>query len=113
MIIGVLVRLLAWSNTHVVNPDGTLYITQAKALFYGQKEALYCGFTYLANYSLMIAGAHWILEIGCFPPGWCRCCWLCDPGTALPSSQTIRRSSGQCALHPPLCHAAGLCRGKH
>ena len=33
MIIGVLVRVLAWSNTHVVNPDGTLYITQAKALF--------------------------------------------------------------------------------
>ncbi len=60
MIIGVLVRLLAWSNTHVVNPDGTLYITQAKAIFYGQKEALYCGFSYLANYSLMIAGAHWL-----------------------------------------------------
>ena len=59
MIIGVLVRVLAWSNTHVVNPDGTLYITQAKAIFYGQKEALYCGYDFLSSYIVLIVGAHW------------------------------------------------------
>jgi len=62
MIIGVLVRVLAWSNTHVVNPDGTLYITQAKAIFYGQKEALYCGYDFLSSYVVLIVGAHWFFS---------------------------------------------------
>ena len=37
---GFLVRLYTAVNTYVVNPDGTIYIHQAKALFYAQWDQL-------------------------------------------------------------------------
>ena len=33
VLLGLAIRLLAWTNTQVVNPDGTLYIHQAKAIY--------------------------------------------------------------------------------
>ena len=56
VLLGLAIRLIAWANTYVVNPDGTLYIHQAKAIYYGQKEALFCGYSFVANYPVMIAG---------------------------------------------------------
>ena len=47
-LLGFLIRLCAALNTYVVNPDGTIYIYQAKALFYAQWDQLTsCGIDYL------------------------------------------------------------------
>jgi hypothetical protein len=61
-VLGLTVRLIAWSNTYVVNPDGTLYIHQAKALYLGHKEAIFCGYSFLANYPVFIAGLYTIFQ---------------------------------------------------
>ncbi|MBI4768127.1 MAG: glycosyltransferase family 39 protein [Deltaproteobacteria bacterium] len=62
VLLGLAIRLLAWTNTQVVNPDGTLYIFQAKAIYYGHKEALFCGYSFIANYPVMIAGVFGIVQ---------------------------------------------------
>ncbi|MEW6185252.1 MAG: glycosyltransferase family 39 protein [Thermodesulfobacteriota bacterium] len=62
VLLGLTVRLIAWSNTYVVNPDGTLYIFQAKAFYFGHKEALFCGYSFLANYPVFIAGLYGIFQ---------------------------------------------------
>ena len=61
-LLGLAVRLIALHNTYVVNQDGTLYISQAQALYYGHKESLFCGYNFLASYPVMIAGVYWILR---------------------------------------------------
>jgi 4-amino-4-deoxy-L-arabinose transferase-like glycosyltransferase len=62
-LLGFLVRLYAALNTYVVNPDGTLYIYQAKALFYGQWNQLTsCGVNYLSIYPFLIVGAHSLFQ---------------------------------------------------
>jgi 4-amino-4-deoxy-L-arabinose transferase-like glycosyltransferase len=62
VLLGLAIRLIAWTNTYVVNPDGTLYIAQAKAIYYGQKEALFCGYKFIANYPVMIAGVYGVVQ---------------------------------------------------
>ena len=62
VLLGLAIRLVAWTNTSVVNPDGTLYIHQAKAIYYGHKEALFCGYSFIANYPVMIAGVFGIVQ---------------------------------------------------
>lgn len=68
LLVGLLFRCHAFFNTQIVNPDGVLYINQAKALYYGEWEKLpSCGLTYIANYPFFIAAAYpvfkdWILS---------------------------------------------------
>jgi 4-amino-4-deoxy-L-arabinose transferase-like glycosyltransferase len=62
VLLGLAIRLIAWTNTQVVNPDGTFYIHQAKAIYYGHKEALFCGYSFIANYPVMIAGVFGIVQ---------------------------------------------------
>jgi hypothetical protein len=60
---GVLVRLYIAFNTYVVNPDGTIYIHQAKALFYAQWDQLTsCGINYLSIYPFLIVGANYLFQ---------------------------------------------------
>jgi 4-amino-4-deoxy-L-arabinose transferase-like glycosyltransferase len=63
LILGFLVRLFACLNTAIINPDGTLYIHKARALFYGQPEqAQSCGPSYFSVYPILIAWAYRILH---------------------------------------------------
>ena len=56
-LIAVALRLIAWSNTPVIAPDGVLYISQAQAIFYGQwAEIARCsGLDRLSDYPFLIA----------------------------------------------------------
>jgi uncharacterized membrane protein YfcA len=56
-VIAVALRLIAWSNTPVIAPDGVIYISQAKAIFYGQLEeiAKCTGVDILSVYPFLIA----------------------------------------------------------
>ena len=63
VLLGFVIRLFACQYTFIVNPDGILYINQAKAMYYGQWENLTsCGLSYLSNYSILIAGAYTIFH---------------------------------------------------
>ena len=62
VLLGLAIRLIAWTNTQVVNPDGTLYIHQAKAIYYGHKEALFCGYSFIASYPVIVAGVFGIVQ---------------------------------------------------
>jgi hypothetical protein len=60
---GFLLRFYTALNTCVVNPDGTIYIYQAKALFYGQWDQLTsCGISYLSIYPFLIVGANSLFQ---------------------------------------------------
>ncbi|MBN1475020.1 MAG: hypothetical protein JW914_10415, partial [Syntrophaceae bacterium] len=56
-VIAVALRVIAWSNTPVIAPDGVIYISQAKAIFYGQwAEIAKCsGLDLLSVYPFLIA----------------------------------------------------------
>jgi len=57
ILLGTVLRLWAWQQTHVVNPDGTLYIHQARALYYGLwGQITPCGTGFLSYYPFLIAG---------------------------------------------------------
>jgi hypothetical protein len=58
LLLGFVIRLIAWANTSVINPDGAIFIHQAKAIYYGQLNTLFCTQDYLANYPVMIAGIY-------------------------------------------------------
>ncbi|PIP37723.1 MAG: hypothetical protein COX20_00745 [Desulfobacterales bacterium CG23_combo_of_CG06-09_8_20_14_all_52_9] len=58
ILLGAGIRLFAWVQTYVINPDGTLYIHQARALYYGLwKQATPCGTGFLSNYAFLITAA--------------------------------------------------------
>lgn len=65
--VGFCLRFFACQNTYVINPDGALYIHQARAIFFGQLDKVVpCGTGFVSNYALFIAGAYavfkdWIL----------------------------------------------------
>jgi len=67
VVLGLAIRLLASQQTHIINPDGIYYIHQAKAIYYGQWQALTsCHLRFISIYPFLIAGAytvwhHWIL----------------------------------------------------
>lgn len=61
--LGLLVRLFVCLNTFIINPDGALYIHQARAMYYGEWEKLTtCGMSYLSIYPFFIAGAYTIFH---------------------------------------------------
>lgn len=62
-ILGFIIRLFAFHNTYLIPPDGTLYISQARGLYYGQWQSVTsCGLSYLSNYSIFIAAAYTIFH---------------------------------------------------
>ncbi len=62
-ILGFVIRLFACQYTFIVNPDGALYIHQAKAIYYGQWNQLSsCVVNYLSNYPLFIVGGYTIFH---------------------------------------------------
>jgi hypothetical protein len=61
-ILGFVMRLIAWGNTWIINPDGALFIHQARAIYYGQTDTLFCALDYLANLPVLIAGSYWIFH---------------------------------------------------
>ncbi len=62
-VVGFAIRLFASWHTYIVNPDGALYIYQAKAIYYGQWDQLSsCALKFVSNYPLFVAGAYIILH---------------------------------------------------
>lgn len=63
-LLGILVRLFVFVNTFIINPDGALYIHQARAIYYGEWENLTTcsGMSYLSIYPFFIAGAYTIFH---------------------------------------------------
>jgi hypothetical protein len=60
--LGFALRLIAWANTSVINPDGALFIHQARAIYYGETDTLFCAVSYLSNLPIMIAGSYWLFH---------------------------------------------------
>ena len=66
--LGLVIRGIAFYNIHIINPDGALYIYQAKAIAQGQWNLLNgCWLTYVTLYPLLIALAQtmvsdWVLS---------------------------------------------------
>jgi hypothetical protein len=59
ILLGFLTRLYACIYTSIVNPDGTLYIHQARAIYYGVWDQLTtCSMSYVAAYPPLIAAAY-------------------------------------------------------
>jgi len=60
-LLGFGIRLFSVLYTNIVNPDGVLYIHQARAVYYGLFDSVYnCGLGSLSNYSLFIVGLYMI-----------------------------------------------------
>ena len=55
ILLGFTIRLFSFHYTYIINPDGVLYIHQARAIYYGLKDSmLTCSMGYLSNYSILI-----------------------------------------------------------
>jgi hypothetical protein len=66
--IGAALRVIAWINSVIIDPDGPLYIEQARAIYYHRWDLLAnCGPNYVANYPFFIAACHFLI------PGWEVC----------------------------------------
>ncbi|PID73524.1 MAG: hypothetical protein CSB33_03285 [Desulfobacterales bacterium] len=64
--LGLAARLYCLWSRPLFNPDGILYLQQARALYFGEPEQLLACYEYLSNYPLFIAGifpltGDWIL----------------------------------------------------
>ena len=61
--LGVVIRIFACQYMYMMNPDGVLYIHQARAIYYGQWDQLSsCGVNFLSNYPLLILGGYTIFH---------------------------------------------------
>ncbi len=61
-VVAMAIRVYAGVNSHIVNPDGVLYIQQAKAIFYGQWDLVtQCTVPYLSFYSIFVAAGYGLL----------------------------------------------------
>jgi hypothetical protein len=59
ILLGFAIRLFSFHYTYIINPDGVLYIHQARAIYYGLKDSiLTCSMGYLSNYSILIVLAY-------------------------------------------------------
>ena len=62
-LLGLAVRIFAFHNTHIINSDGVLYIHQARALYYGNRDALVsCYMSYISALPFFIAGAYTLVH---------------------------------------------------
>jgi len=60
--IGLAFRAHAFVYTPVINPDGALYIQQARALWYGLKGQVLACYSYLSIYPILIYLSHFIFK---------------------------------------------------
>lgn len=61
--LGFLLRLYAFHHTYIINPDGILYIQQARAIADGKwGAAVSCSLSYLSLYPVLIAGMNIIAK---------------------------------------------------
>ena len=56
---GIAIRAFAAFHTYVTNPDGMLYIQQAKAIYHGDWQLAKACAPFVSNYPFLIAGAYW------------------------------------------------------
>lgn len=57
ILLGFAIRLFNFQYTYIINPDGVLYIHQARAIYYGLWDSiLTCSMGFLSNYSILIVG---------------------------------------------------------
>ncbi|HIJ39815.1 MAG TPA: hypothetical protein HPP90_01875 [Deltaproteobacteria bacterium] len=62
-LLGLAVRIFVFQNTHIINSDGVLYIHQARALYYGNRDALVsCYLSYISVLPFFIAGTYTIVH---------------------------------------------------
>ncbi|MFC1857953.1 ArnT family glycosyltransferase [Thermodesulfobacteriota bacterium] len=58
LLIGFAVRFFAYHHTYLLNPDGVLYIHQARAIYYGDLEKITsCNLQFISVYPFLIVGA--------------------------------------------------------
>jgi len=63
LILGLVIRLAACQNTHIINPDGVYYIHQARAVYYGEWNSLTsCALSFVSIYPFLIAGAYALIH---------------------------------------------------
>jgi hypothetical protein len=62
VVLGFALRLYAFLGTPVINPDGTIYIQQAKAIHYGLWDQVLACYTYLSSYPLLVALSYRVFE---------------------------------------------------
>jgi 4-amino-4-deoxy-L-arabinose transferase-like glycosyltransferase len=59
ILFGFAIRLFSFSYTYIINPDGVLYIHQARAIYYGLNDSiLTCSMGFLSNYPILIVLAY-------------------------------------------------------
>ncbi len=59
ILLGFAIRLFSFQYTYIINPDGVLYIHQARAIYYGLGDSiLTCSLGFLSNYSIFIVLAY-------------------------------------------------------
>ena len=59
ILLGFAIRLFSFHYTYIINPDGVLYIHQARAIYYDLKDSIRtCSMGYLSNYSILIVLAY-------------------------------------------------------
>jgi 4-amino-4-deoxy-L-arabinose transferase-like glycosyltransferase len=57
ILLGFTIRLFGFHYTYIINPDGVLYIHQARAIYYGLWDSiLTCSMGFLSIYSILIVG---------------------------------------------------------
>jgi 4-amino-4-deoxy-L-arabinose transferase-like glycosyltransferase len=63
ILFGFVIRLFSFHSIHIVNPDGVLYIHQARAIYYGIRESIFgCSLSFLSNYPILISAAYTIFH---------------------------------------------------
>jgi hypothetical protein len=62
--LGFVIRLFCFQYTAIINPDGPLYIHQARAIYYGIRDAVIAPdqLSYLSNYPIFIAVSYTIVR---------------------------------------------------
>lgn len=89
LLLAIAVRLYGTSVAPTINIDGTLYINQAKALYYGQWQELFCGLDFLPLNSLLLVPLYfvtknWIIAAKTLS-------LLCGVGSIIPTYLLCRR----------------------
>lgn len=62
ILLGLMIRLYAFYYIPLINPDGTLYIQQAKAFYYGLRHSLTDCYHYVSVYPILIAAVYSLLD---------------------------------------------------
>jgi len=57
---GIAIRVFSAANTQVINPDGMVYIQQAKAIFHGDWPLLKSCMPFVSSYPFLIAATYWV-----------------------------------------------------